>query len=62
MNRVIYTPDGEPIQVEWYISDGRAVGVEAIRTGWIARPVGPPKRTGFGAFPHDPVPVRKPKR
>lgn len=50
---MIYTPDGEPIQVEWYISDNKAVGVEAIRTGWIARPVGPVKDTGFGP-PRDP--------
>ena len=54
MNRVIYTPDGEPIQVEWYISDGKAVGVEAIRTGWVAKPVDPPAApTGF-APPRDP--------
>ena len=53
MNRVIYTPDGEPIQVEWYISDGKATGVEAIRTGWIAKRVDPPAApTGF-APPRD---------
>jgi hypothetical protein len=61
MNRVIYTPDGEPIQVEWYISDGKATGVEAIRTSWMARPVGPPKTTGFAWKGPDPKPVRKPK-
>jgi hypothetical protein len=62
VNRIIYTPDGEPIQVEWYVSDGKAAGVEAIRTTWIARPVGPQRELGFGAWKGpDPKPVRKPK-
>lgn len=52
MNRVIYTPDGEPISVEWYISDGKAVGVERISTSWIAVPVMPKDAAGF-APPRD---------
>lgn len=48
MNRIIYTPDGEPIQVEWYISDGKAVGVERISGGWVAKPVDPKPVSGFG--------------
>lgn len=54
MNRVIYTPDGEPISVEWYISDGKAVGVERISSTWAARPVDPKlPPTGFQAPPRD---------
>jgi hypothetical protein len=54
LNRVIYTPDGEPITVEWYISDGKATGVEAIRTTWIAKPVYPKQpATGFTGPPKD---------
>lgn len=48
MNRVIYTPDGEPITVQWYISDSKAVGVESITNTWIARPVSPKPAPGFG--------------
>ena len=48
MERVIYRPDGEPISVEWYISDGKAVGVERISGNWIAQPVKPKPPAGFG--------------
>lgn len=49
---MIYTPDGEPVHIEWYISDGKPVGVQSISGGWIARPVDPPQPTGF-APPRD---------
>ena len=60
MNRVVYTPDGEPIQFEWYFSDEGEIGVSGFRQSWIPRPVGPQRPAGF-AGPPDPKPVRRPK-
>jgi hypothetical protein len=62
MERVIYTPDGEPVQFEWYYDADGGLGVSGYRQSWVPRPVGPLRVTGFGAGRPDPKPVRKPKR
>lgn len=46
----IYLPDGEQFTVEWYISDGKATGVESIRESWVPHRVGPTRDTGFGRW------------
>ncbi len=44
---IIWIPDGEQVEVEWYTSEGKAVGVEGMRDHWVAHRVEPKRETGF---------------
>lgn len=54
---ILWLPDGQSCHVKWYLSDGRAVGVQGIADDWLPHRVGPSRTVGYGNDrdePHDP--------
>jgi hypothetical protein len=61
--KTIWLPDGASINVQWYISQARATGVEKIDEDWVPHQVGERYATGFRSdcdpprdLPFDPIP------
>lgn len=51
----LWLPDGLSVRVEWYVSNGRATGVQSIADDWIPRDVPFRKPAGFERIdPYDP--------
>ncbi len=56
-NHTLWLPDGMSCRVEWYLSDGRAAGVESVSDDWVPHQVGRRRPVGYGndrLEPYDP--------
>lgn len=47
--------DQNTVAVDWYVSEGKAVGINTVTEQFVRRSIAPPKQTGFTPWsPHQP--------